>query len=318
MNGPLIPHSDSDARDLWRLIVDETDQQVISDRSAIRLLASECVAHMSLLVRSHAPGPRVLVLAGPDPRATLRLATVAAHAMDLPRALIPLTALSENGWHGRGLDQWLGDLSRRETWRPWARHGTVILGGLEALRIQYGAYRASSDSTRDYRVGKAENVASLLRGEPTTCEVDDCPWDAQRAMVILTTTYDSCEHDAEALVEWGLTPDLAQLVAPATWIPVPAARGIVAERQIWAALNPLRGLFQTFGVVLDVAAETVRRAAIQAAERGESPTVAASWIATPARRRLAEMLEIGELQSHVVLGPDDTPAPPPGRGTWVD
>lgn len=319
MTTPLIPTGPDEARALWQLLVSEIEERMHADGTAIRLLATECVAHLAAVFNEAAPGPRIVVLAGPDPGALVRLASTASLAMDLPSALIPITAVSENGWHGRGLDKWLDAL---RTCHPragvWARHGIVTFSGLEALRIISGTYESSSDSTRDYRSGKAEDLASLLRGEPTTCMVGDHPWDAQRAMVFVTATYDEDLHDTDALQAWGLPPSLARVLSGATWLRVPAAAGRVLERAVWDHLEPLRQLYEVYGVLLDVAPETVRVASLRASERGETAAVAASWIAAPARLRLSRLIADDARESYVVVGPDDAPVPPASRGSWVD
>lgn len=319
MTIPLIPTGPDEARALWHLLVSEIEERMHADGTAIRLLATEMVAHIANVVSEEAPGPRVVVLAGPDPGGLGRLISIATGAMDLPHALIPITAVSENGWHGKGLDQWIGSL---RTSHPragaWAHHGFVTFSGLEALRIVSGTYTSSSDSTRDYRAGKSEDLASLLRGEPTTCMVGDRPWDAQRAMVFVTTTYDEALHDTDSLQAWGLTPTLARVLSTATWVPVPEAEGRVLEREVWDHLEPLRQLYEVYGILLDVAPETVRVACLKATERGEAAAAAASWITTPARLRLSRLIAEDALESYVVVGPDDAPVPPASRGSWVD
>lgn len=318
MSLPLIPYTPDDARALWSLVVDEIERRVVVDPTAVRLLATECVAHTTELMRREPPGVRVVVLAAPDQQATLKLATAAADAMDLPRVVAPVTSISESGWAGRNLADWLRDLEHDSPRQPWIRRAVVVLSGLEALRVVSGAYEASSASTRDYRTGKSENIASLLRGEPVPWSTGEAMWDAQRAMVIVTTTYDQPAHDADVLADWGLLPELARLVASATWIHVPRAEGRVAEYEIWDAIEPVRRLYEVFGVLLDVSEESVRRAAMQAAARGETSAVAASWIVRPARQKLAAMLASGDVHSYVVMGPDDTVPPKLGRTTWVD
>jgi len=318
MSRPLIPYSETDARALWHLLVDELEGRVCADAMAVRMLATECVAHLSLLLRVHPPGVRIVVLDSPDPGGLVQLAKVAAQAMDLPHAVVPLTSLSESGWAGRGLDKWLEALATDDAKSPWVRRGVVVLTGLDALRIQSGAYHASADATRDYRTGKSENLASLLRGEPTPYTHSGHAWDAERAMVIMTTTYERAEHDADALAAWGLTPELARLLASAAWIRVPEAEGVVAEREIRDALRPLHRTYEAFGVLLEVADETVHRAAMQAAQRGETAAAAASWIVEPARKRLATMLASGDVRTYVVIGPDDAIPPPVSRRPWVD
>jgi len=319
MTIPLIPTGPDEARALWHLLVSEIEERMRADGTAIRLLATECVAHLAAVFHEAAPGPRIVVLAGPDPGALVRLASIATGAMDLPGALIPITALAENNWHGRGLDTWLDGL---RTSHPragiWARHGVVTFSGLEALRTISGTYQSSSDSTRDYRGGKSEDLASLLRGEPTTCMVGDRPWDAQRAMVLVTATYDEDLHDTDALRNWGLSPALARVLSAATWVRVPDAAGRVLEREIWDHLEPVRRLYEVYGILLDVAPETVRVACIRAGERGETAAVAASWIAAPARLRLSRLIANDALDSYVVVGPDDAPVPPASRESWVD
>ena len=319
MTTPLIPTSPDEARALWNLLVTEMEERVPADASAIRLLATECVAHLAAVFDEEPPGPRIVVLAGSDPGGLGRLISVAAGAMDLPHALIPITAVSENGWHGKGLDKWLDAL---RTSHPragvWARHGVVVFSGLEALRIVSGIYESTSDSTRDYRAGKAEDLASLLRGEPTTCQVGDRPWDAQRAMVVVTTTYDQVLHDTDALQDWGLTPTLARVLSTAAWVKVPEATGRVLDREVWDQLESLRQLYEIYGILLDIAPETVRVACLRASERGETAAVAASWIAEPARLRLTRLIADDARESYVVVGPDDAPVPPASRGSWVD
>ncbi len=316
--GPLIPRTPEDARALWGMIVGDIEERVRADATAIRLMATECVAHSGLLLQRPAPGVRTVVLHGPDPGGLVRLATAAADAMDLPHVVVPLTSVSESGWQGRSLADWLKDLEHDTRRKAWIRRGVVVLSGLDALRIESGSYRASSTSTRDYRTGKAENIASLLRGEPVPWPSGGTMWDAQRALVVLTTTYGQPQHDADALADWGLIPELARALATATWIHVPEAQGRVAEYEIWDAIQPMRHLYAAFGILLDVSDEAVRRAALQAAERGETPAVAASWIVAPSLRRLMEMLESGDVRTYVVIAPDDCPAPPRSPSTWAD
>jgi hypothetical protein len=316
---PLIPHDADDAVALWHLFVGELEEKVRVDGAAIRLLAAECVAHASQLLHVHPPGARLLVLAGPDALGLSRLGSACAEAMELPHALVPITALAENGWYGRGLDKWLESLQTDgDRGSVWARRGVVTLSGLEVLRVQGGRYQASSDSTRDYRQGKAENVASLLRGEPTTYVAGDGAWDAQRALVILTTAYELADQDADALEGWGLTRELAQILAAATWIRVPAASGRIIEAQVRDFLAALEQQYSLFGVALSVAPEAVRMACRIAMERGETAAMAASWIAAPARRRLIRLLEEDARPPSIVLGPDDADIPRPSRGTWID
>jgi len=116
--------------------------------------------------------------------------------------------------------------------------------------IERSRYQPGSSTTRDYRAGKSGDVAALLRGDPIGGERHG-GYDPSWAIVIVTAP-ELLEHDTDALVDWGLTPDLADALAPATWIHVPRAAGRIAEREIRARIDPLVRLYARVGYALDV------------------------------------------------------------------
>ncbi|HEX6940656.1 MAG TPA: hypothetical protein VF158_14660 [Longimicrobiales bacterium] len=315
---PLIPASPQDTRDLYGMIVSDLERRVACDRRAVHQVALECVAHLASINSPEPTGARIVVLHGPDAQGLAALTRAASESLDLPFARIPLTAVSEMGWAGTSLDEWIKRMWTTPAKRQWSAWSIIVLSGLEALRVRRGTYKAGSAATRDYREGKAQNVAALLRGETVPCGPVASGWDAQRAMIILTTAYDRSTYDTDVLEEWGILPELAEILSTATWIHVPAASGIVAERAVAGHLDDVVALYASCGYDLTISPEAIRWAAAQAEERGESAATAARWIRDAARARLIAMLEVGVTDPRVALGPDDVVAPPRARAEWHD
>lgn len=314
---PLIPSAPDEVRALYDMM--RADLALVMDADVAALIALECVAHAASLCREiDTLTPRVLVLHGTDPLAMLHAArAIPAVLPGLPAVEVPLTLVSEQGWQGRSLAEWLDRLGDQGL--AWAPRGVALLTGVECLRLPRGTYTsaAGSGSTRDYRVGKSENLAALLSGQPAA--TSGMSWSAAGAFVVLTALYDCNDHSPAALDDWGLIPELAALLAAAPWVRVAeAAAGPVGERAILERLAPVRSMYSAAGYRLAVSPEAVRWAAAAASERGETAAVAAAWIADLLRRRLIELLAAGVTHPDVALGPEDVVPPPLSRGTWHD
>lgn len=315
---PLVPFGPDEVRLLYAMMREDLERDLEPEAAA--QLALEAVAHAEALQYEVSTcTPRVLVLHGTDPGATVAAARALADVVPgLPRVEVPLTLVSEQGWAGKPLGEWLDRLW--EQGPVWCHRGMVVLSGLECLRLPRGTYTVAkaSGTTRDYRTGKSENLTALLSGQPAATTL--MSWSAQAAFVVCAALYESDDHSADALHDWGLLPELAGQLATVPWVRIDAVgAGRVAERAIMQHLLPIRYLYRAAGYQLAVSPEAVRWAAARATERGESAAVAASWIAAPLRRRLIEMLAAGVTQPEVSVGPDDvTPPPSPSRGTWHD
>jgi hypothetical protein len=316
MGWPMIPGTPEDARLVYWLLADHLRELACAPASA-DALAIECAAHLAGILDDEPPRrPRVVVLHGPNLATLSTLGREAADAMSLPHTHIGISGMSEVGWHGEDLSDQLATLNL--TLSRWTRQAVVILAGLDHLRVESGTYQAgaSSGTTRDYRRGKSGNVAALLRGDTIAGErLSD--WDARRALLIVTAS-ELLEHDEDALSDWGLTRELSSELAGASWIHVPRAAGRIAEREIRDSLAHVTALYAAMGYHLHVSDEAVRWAAAKAEERGDSPAVAAEWIAGPARVRLRDMLARGVTDTYIPVGPDDVVSPPPSRPRWIE
>jgi hypothetical protein len=319
MSGPLIPHTVGDVRDLYDMIVSDLGRHVAATHEALQQIGLECTGHLAGLLTRDLVGQRVLVLYGPDPAASLAAGRAAVAALPgLPSSEIPLTAVSEIGWAGRSLPEWVAGLAGQDT--PWGSHGVVLMAGLESLRMRRGTYSiaAASGSTEDYRMGKSQNLAAMLSGHGLPVSSQGPDWDARRALVILTAAYDYPSHDRESLHEWGLLPELSDALAAAVWIRIDAATGLVTEREVRRRILSTERLYASLGYSLDVSPEAMRWVCARAAERGESAAAVASWIVEVARRRLIRVIESRHAHTHPI-GPDDLAIPAQSTaGEWHD
>jgi hypothetical protein len=318
MAGPLIPHTQQEARDLFSMIMRDLEGFGPSNLPALQLVALECTAHLAGALSLTPPGPRSLVLHGCDPSSSLGLARAAVAAMPgLPSVEIPVTMCSEAGWAGRSLPDWVGGLSADD--KAWASRGVVLLVGLDAVRMRRGTYTvaAGSGSTEDYRRGKSENIAAMIAGQPIPLDRNSSTWDARHAMVIVTAGYDSPSHDSQSLYEWGLERDLAAVLGTATWVRIDAAEVTVAARDVRRHCASLERLYALLGYSLALTPEAVEWAASHAEQRGGSAATAAAWIAHTARLRLARLLE-SPSATGTTITPDDLDIPPSGPAVWND
>jgi hypothetical protein len=318
MVGPLIPHTQQDMRDVFAMIMRDLERLAPSSLPARQLVALECTAHLAGALSLTPPGPRILVLHGSDPGSSLRLARAAVAAMPgLPSVELPVTMLSEAGWAGKSLPDWVGGLSADGN--AWASRGVVLLVGLDALRMRRGTYTvaAGSGSTEDYRRGKSENIAAMLAGQPIPLDRPSSTWDARHALVIATVGYDHPSHDPQSLYEWGLWRDLAAVLGSAAWVPIDAEDVAVAARDVRRHCLSSERLYAVLGYSLAVTPEAVQWAASHAGQRGDSAATAATWIANTARLRLAKLLE-SPSETGTTITPDDLDIPPSGPATWND
>jgi hypothetical protein len=316
MADPLIPHTPQDMRDIFTMIVRDLEHLAPSTLLA-QQVALQCTAHLAGALSHTLPGPRILVLHGPDASSSLRLARAAVAVMPgLPSVEIPVTMMSEAGWNGRALPEWIAGLVSGGS--PWASHGVILLVGLDALRMRRGTYTvaAGSGSTEDYRQGKSENVAAMLAGQPIPLDRTSSNWDARRALVIVTACYDHPSHDSQSLYDWGLWPDLAAALSSAVWVRIDAADAVVA-RDVRLHCASSERLYSLLGYSLAVTPEAVQWAAIHATQRGDSAATAAAWIAEAAHVRLATLLQSPSTNG-ITITPDDLDIPSRGPTTWND
>lgn len=314
--GPLIPYSAADARTLFELATDHIVESACCDATSAATLALHAVGHASGMLADQPPAlPKVLVLSGGDTPGLVAMARAAAEAIGLPNVVIPLPFLSEQGWQGKDLGDYITGF-RQSAWE-WHPNGVVVLAGLEALRVRVSKYSGSSASTRDQREGKASDVASMLSGLPVPMG-DSADWSPRSALIVITTQ-PPAGNDADSLRDWGLSNEaLTERVAAATWIDVPRAEGLIAERAVRAQLGDLVELYALYGYHLSIGPEIVRWATAEAATQRETPGAASRRIREGGVTVLLRLLAHGTAHRAVSLAPDDLPCARRARPNWKD
>lgn len=202
-----------------------------------------------------------------------------------------------------------------------AARAVVVLDDFDHARLS-GSY--GSRTTRDYREGKQNGLASLLKGEaiPGVERYGASKsWSAQRALIIVNARFDGLPDPAAAddIGRWGTLPELAEYLAAAhTFVLAPPA-GKELKLILHGGIGSLRERFALYGYELHVAPEAISYLVRAMSERGSGGGAlqARTRLEHAASALLLEALEqrlpVGEV---VTLAPDHVLPPPVTRGMW--
>jgi hypothetical protein len=317
----LMPETTSDPRAVFEIIRDELEKAAIG-------VPGETIRRLALIGAEHLAGvggARV-VLRGPGGSGKTHVSQLLAEILDRPVLRINAGILSEQNWSGFDLSDAVAQLRNaiptdlKSVAEYLTARAVVIVEDFDYTRL---ASTYSSASTRDYRQGKQNSIAALLKGEPIPSAGFGPaePWSAKDALVIMNGRFDELGAltTAEDYADWGIMGDLAGQLARAHtfFLTPPTAHSlqVILERMTPAFARR----FNAFGYRLQVPPET-----ISFVMRWVSSTRVENSVAVGQARveQAAASLLIDALQERrapgtvLILAPDHIRTPPPARGFW--
>ena len=319
---------------LFELIRDELTNRAIG-------VSPDVIPRLALIGTQHLAGDGGgrMVLRGPSGSGKSFLARTMGHILGafgvpgvpggpgVPVLRISCGMLSEMNWSGSDLGNEVARLfdslrgGHPSRIAELAARAVVILEDLDHCRLA-GAY--GSQSTRDYRQGKQQGLAALLKGEAipgTEHGGTSKSWSGERALIIINARFDGLRDPAAAddISDWGVLPEMAEYLAAAhTFVLAPPA-GEALERILLGGISQLSERFTSFGYALHVAPETISYLVRAMSARGSGHGVlqARTRLEQAASTLLLDALERRLPADEVVtLAPDHVVPPPVARGMW--
>ena len=309
---------------LYELIRDELTRRAIG-------VSPDVIRQLTLIGTQHIAGDggSRVVLRGASGSGKSFLARTIGHvlgALGVPVLRVSCGMLSELNWSGSDLGDEVARLfdslrgGHPSRIAELAARAVVILDDFEHARLP-GSY--SSRATRDYRQGKQQGLAALLKGEviPGSDHAPSKSWSAERALIIVAARFEGLRHPAAAddISDWGVLPEMAEYLAAAHTFVLEPPAGEALERILFGGIPEMCERFASFGYSLQVAPETISYLVRAISVRGSGGGV------LQARSRLehaASTLLLGALERRmargavVTLAPDHVVPPPAARGMW--
>lgn len=298
------------ARWLYRLLVDAM-------RAEIRGHA-EAVEHLALLGTLHGLGAKRqrACLIGPSGSGKTLMCTVLARSLDVPFVAVDVASMSETGWSGADVTDYLDQALRR---LPKERASTplVLLDEIDKLST-LGRVGPSYDQRR----GKAESLLKLMEGATIVLKPDGgaapYEWSSEGALIIGAGVFAGLATPAGRIpspgdvVRLGHLPELVERMSPFIRLsPLPSAElAEVMEKE----LQPQLEVYRAFGYELRVPLETFRFVAGEVASREleAGPRSGAAWLRMAAQVGLRTLLGAdAPAGSTFELTPDDVVIPAP-------
>lgn len=297
-------NTSDDAIAAWHLVTEAMESAVLGHRTAIRILAVIGIRHL-LGVR----GQRLLVI-GPHGVGKTTLLRSLADALGVPFAILDVTTMSETGFQGYDLADFLNDFSSAHGHR--AARGLILLDEVDKI-----ATRDMSGSDRDWRIGKQQSLAPLLGiGSPIPMSGGG-QFDSERTLIVMAGMVDLAKrYTPGALHAIGIMPEIVERFGCVVQL-TPLGVSELAE-MLRRHITPMQETFETFGYSLQVPAETLRFAAHCVRVSSWGPRSSVALLTLEAERALVELLGKGAPPGTVVsLTPDDV-ASAGGRSTPPD
>lgn len=315
----LEPATVEDRVTLFQLIRDELETRAAG-------LSTNDVPRLALIATEHIAGDAGahVVLRGPSSKSFL--CRTLGEILDLPVLSVHCGLTAEQNWSGGAdltttIDQLQSLIARRPPAiaQRIAAKAIVVLEDFDQTKLA-GSY--DNASTRNYRQGKQNGFAALLKGEPIPGTGPGTKWwSAKNALVIVNGRFDGLRHPAAAgdYADWGTIPALAEQLARADTFLLEPPSGPALERIIRGMTAGLADRFEAFGFMLRIAPEAISylvcTMASMNAEGGVQQARACLDQAAAALLldALGRSLPPGEV---VTLAPDHIVAPPAARGMW--
>lgn len=256
---------------------------------------------------------RLVALGDPDVDVSAALDVIAS-GLGVPRVHISLSQVVGHGWWGTDFTQALHDAVTTEVSGDRA---VITLSGIEAIRVDGGAYSGLSGTARRWGQDLAASVGLVLAGHNVRGDVE-----ARRLMVALTGECPGLPA-APSLgdwVDWGIPHVAARHLATASFIRLVTPCGDDLALALLDALTPEHDAYARLGYRLDVEPASLTYAArMLASEDWGGTAEAVGWLRAAARAGLTQLLAGGApAGTRYTITPDALVIPRPPRGRWTE